>query len=845
MKKWTLINTSKPQGSINTDSFGIDEKIAQIMINRGINSKEDIEMYISPDIYKLRDPFLLKDMDKAYKRIKLAIENNEKICVYGDYDVDGVSSTSLLMLYFDFIGYEVMYYIPNRLEEGYGLNIEAIEYLASKDIDLIITVDCGITSIKEVDFANEKGIDVIVTDHHECQLDLPNAVAVIDPKREDCTYPFKGICGCGVSLKLIHALSGEDFYKNIHRYLEIVALATICDVMPILDENRIIVKNGMAMMGSGNNLGMKALIQVCGLDEKQMRSSHLGFQIGPRINAAGRLGYSYLGVELFTSKNMSDAKMIAEEMDIKNQSRQTIESEIHVEVEESIIKYGFDKDKVIIVSGKNWHHGIIGIVASKITEKYYKPCILLCEEGDVATGSARSIKGFDIFNAMYECKDLMEKFGGHEQAAGLTIKIENIDLLRKKINEIADYTLEEEDLIEEIKIEYEINPRDISLDLVSKLHLLEPFGIKNPTPYFMMRNCLVKSAFKMGKEKNHLKLVLWNEEEFECVGFSMAYLLEKFDVNDYVDIVFQIDENTFNSVTKVQLLIKDIRVNRRERIIDDNKNLKKLSDLLGLDNLSKYRYGVDNKKSQLEFIKSMNKSFYIESDEYNEPSRIEDIISKFEDNTLVIVNTVGGYYRALSDMYTDQDKKIDLIFLSNIDKNDFKVYNKIIVYDFFDNNLEIEKLISKWNKNEKIVINFGVSDYVYLNNKFRETEFDREEFATIYKYILSYDKMLNKKQVVNNSSTNDKIELDHKNYINENIEHKKYDNVLEYKKMLYECNISFYKADIIFRVLEDEKLIDYNLDLDNNIIYYSLLPRPKEKLDLSKNDIIQFLNSKI
>ena len=825
MKKWTLLKYGKPSGNEATEHYNIKKEIAQVMLNRGIDSESDLGMFIDPDISKLRDPFLMKDMEKSCKRIERAIKNNEKICIYGDYDVDGVSSTSLLLLYFKSINYDVDYYIPNRLDEGYGLNEDAIKHIYTMNIDLIITVDCGITSVKEVDLANELGMDVIITDHHECQTQLPNAYSILNPKQPDCKYPFKGICGCGVSLKLIHGLSGDDFYNNIDRYIEIVSLATICDVMPVLDENRIIVKNGLKVLGSGANIGMKALMDVCELGDNKIKSSHLGFQIGPRINASGRLGFSNLGVELFTAEDEKKAREIAELMDIKNQERQLIEANMYREVEEEIIKNSYEDNKVIVVSGKNWHHGIIGIVASKITEKYYKPCILLCEEGEEAVGSARSIKGFDIFSAMLECKDLMTKFGGHEQAAGLTIRIENIEELRNKINSIADYKLEEEDLIEEIKIEYEIDEEAIDLELVKELHLLEPFGIKNPTPYFMMRNCYVDSVYRIGKEKNHIKMNIHKERGFQCIGFMMGHLLEKFNQGDYIDIVFQIDENTYMGNTTVQLLIKDIRVNRSNNYdfcMSMGMEMKKTFNLEHIDT----KEGISSLKEQVEFMSEMGDCIKINLNDKNELERVDTILEYMDDGDLIIVNTIQGYLRAKSDLYTLQDKKIDLIFVSDIDKNVLKVYNKIIVYDFFDNISDIKKITDNKNASSKIILNMGSYDYIYLRNKFREILCSREEFVIAYKYLIGE----NKKELMNNSLNDDKIILRYKNEV----------DVIDF---LRHCRVSIAKASMILEVFSMEGLIEYYLDFEKRKLYFTLLPKPKNKLNLEENSIIKYLNS--
>ncbi|MGL6107941.1 single-stranded-DNA-specific exonuclease RecJ, partial [Romboutsia sp.] len=477
-KKWTLKYKGKVEESELSEKLKISPEISQILKNRGINSEKDSEIFMNPSLEYLRDPFLMKDMGKAVDRIKLAIENNEKIWIYGDYDVDGVSSTAILCIYFDSINYPVQFYIPNRLEEGYGINEDAIKYIHSQDANLIITVDCGITSVKEVDLANELGINVIITDHHECQSEIPKAYAVINQKQEDCHYPFDMLCGCGVAFKLIQALTPEEEFKTtLYDYLEIVTLATICDIVPLVDENRIIVKNGLKLMSQGQNIGLRELIKVCGVESDKIGSSHIGFSIGPRINASGRLGYSSLGVELFTTKDVSKAKEIANLLEEKNNERQMIEGKMYQEAE-AIIEANekYKTDKVLVIANEGWQHGIIGIVASKLTEKYYKPTILLTIEDGEATGSARSIKGFSIFDALVKCKDLLNKFGGHDQAAGLGLDADKVKLLDEEVNKIANYNLNEEDLIENINVEFELNEDVVNLNLVEELHKLEPFG---------------------------------------------------------------------------------------------------------------------------------------------------------------------------------------------------------------------------------------------------------------------------------------------------------------------------------------------------------------------------------
>ena len=737
-KKWTLKHKGKIKESNLSEKINISPEISQILNNRGINDEKDAEIFMNPSLEYLRDPFLMKDMKKATDRIKKAIKNKERIYIYGDYDVDGVSSTSVLYLYFKSIGYEVKYYIPNRLEEGYGLNEDAIRKIYDDGCDLIITVDCGITSVQEVDLANKLGIDVIITDHHECQSDIPNALAIVNPKQEDCNYPFDMLCGCGVAFKIIQALTDkEEFKRTMFDYLEIVTLATICDIVPLIDENRIIVKNGLKLMKKGKNLGLRELIKICGIETEKIGSSHIGFSVGPRINASGRLGYSYLGVQLFTTDLEEEAREIANILETKNIERQMIESKMYKEAEE-IIKSNerFNDDKVLVIAKEGWQHGVIGIVASKLTEKYYKPTILLTIEGDEATGSARSIKGFSIFDALVSCKELMNKFGGHEQAAGLSLNRENIEALRTKVNEIADYNLTQDDLVENINVEYELAEESATLDLVEDLHKLEPFGLSNPSPRFIMRDLLLTNIYMMGKNKQHLKLIVENEKSYECVGFNMAHLAENLQVGDKIDILFQVDENNFNNERKVQFLLKDVRLSYPKSVVSNNLSIKLLEKISPIDKENLYK------------VEKLDESLSVD---INGDKDI-NIFDYIKEDTLVITNTLNGFYRALSDIsltdfdygvnfntISEKNKKVQLIFSPNIDKIDLKIYNSIILYDYLYNKGEYSYLNKNILNSESIIKYYSSEDKIYLNNIIDNLIPNREEFMLVISMISFLD----------------------------------------------------------------------------------------------------------
>lgn len=743
-KKWTLKHFGKIKKDDLSKKIHISPEISQILKNRDIITDKDAEIFMNPSLDYLRDPFLMKDMQKAVDRINEAINNNDRIFIYGDYDVDGVSSTSILFLYFKSIGYNVNYYIPNRLEEGYGISIEALEKINEIGCDLLISVDCGITSYPEVEFAKSLGMDVIITDHHECQSDVPDAIAVINPKQEDCNYPYDILCGCGVAFKLIQALTPpEEFKTTMYNYLEIVTLATICDMVPLKDENRIIVKNGLKLMSNGKNIGLKELIKVCGIDTDKVKSSHIGYSVGPRINASGRLGYSYLGVELFTTDDINKAKEIALDLEEKNTQRQLIESKMYSEAEAIINSDSiYENDKVLVVAKEGWQHGIIGIVASKLTEKYYKPSILLTIEDGVATGSARSIKGFSIFDALVNCKDLMTKFGGHEQAAGLSMDANNLQELRRRVNEIADYNLTQEDMIENIKVEYELEEKQVNLNLVDELHKLEPFGLSNPTPKFIMRDLVLCNMGFVGAAKQHLKLTLQGDNVYEAIGFNMAYLADNFTTGDKVDVLFQLDENNFNNNRKIQLLLKDLRIAHPKSAIKDSTSIELFSKIVPKDTNHLYKLDYEFENNRIKQENMVHNEISIDYEDIN-------IFEFFNEETLIICNTLNGFFRAYSDlslMDSDfdvnfneiirNDNKIKLIFSPYLDKLELNIYNNIILYDFLYNKEEYWYLLDNIKLNANFVKYYNDKHRIYLNSIIENIVPTREEFIIVYKFLI-------------------------------------------------------------------------------------------------------------
>lgn len=563
-KEWIYDNVTERAEELSK-AAGISTLLAKVFINRGKGDVQYIKKFLNPSLDELYDPFLMKDMDKAAERIIKAIENKESVVIYGDYDVDGITSTSILYTFLNDLGINVSYYIPDRLTEGYGMNIDALSKIAEKAVDLVITVDCGITSFDEVSYLKEKGIDIVITDHHECKDTLPEAYAVVDPCREDCPYPFKELAGVGVVFKLINALCIKMNLGNKHmEYLDLVALGTVADVVSLTDENRIIVKYGTDLIQNTKNIGLKTLINVSGLMERQIDSWSIGFGIAPRINAAGRLGDASRAVKLFVTKSSEEALSIALELNEDNRLRQDMDLSIYNDalkiIEEEI---DLNRQKVIVVAKEGWHHGIVGIVASKLVERFYRPCILISIDDGVGKGSGRSIEGFNIFEALGHCDDLLLKYGGHELAAGLTISPENINAFRSRINEYADEVLTRNDLIPKIRADARIQKSDISLESVRQLEALSPFGPGNQPPLFVYDNLTIVEQRVVGKDKNHLRLKLDdNGFQIDAIGFNMGEQYEAYEINDRLDVLCSLEINTWNQQESVQMKLKDIRTSK-------------------------------------------------------------------------------------------------------------------------------------------------------------------------------------------------------------------------------------------------------------------------------------------
>lgn len=583
-REWLIFESDDALCSEISKECGLFPLTARILQNRGLTEKNEIKSFLDKDNMPLHDPFLLKDMDKAVARIEAAIASKQRVCIYGDYDVDGVTSTVMLYLYLCSRGLECEYFIPERISEGYGLSLPVIEKMKGR-VDLIITVDTGVTAVAEAEYAKNIGIDMVITDHHSCRETLPNAVAVVNPHREDSIYPFRNLAGVGVVFKLLCALEG-DTNRILDLYSDIIAVGTVADVMPIIDENRRITGVGLNKLAQTENVGLLALMRRAGIVKygkrvKKITSATVGYVLAPRINAAGRIACASRAVELLLTKDEAEADKIAEELCEINKLRQATEQTIYEQAVE-IIESSFIDDRFLVLAYDGWHQGVIGVVASKIAEKYSRPCILFSLDGETAKGSGRSIKGFSLMDALSSCGELLTEYGGHELAAGLSIERANIDEFRKKLNEYATPLLESGNASVPLEIECEAKFADLTERGIDELLRLEPFGLSNPQPVLLIRNVTLHDIVPLSQGK-HVRFRLSGQENgrthsLNAVCFGISFDSFAFCEGDKCDIVFTADINEYMGTRSPQIFIKAIRLSEDERKLmsDCNECFEKL-----------------------------------------------------------------------------------------------------------------------------------------------------------------------------------------------------------------------------------------------------------------------------
>lgn len=559
-KRWVVKEIDTALARTLQDELKLNPVLARLLVQRNIRTFEEARIFFRPSLDHLHDPFLMKDMDKAVDRINAAMMHNEKIVIYGDYDVDGTTSVALMYSFLKKHYPNIDYYIPDRYKEGYGISQAGIDWAKQQQCSLIIALDCGIKSIDKIAYATSIGIDFIICDHHLPGDEIPAAVAVLDPKRTDCTYPYKELSGCGIGFKLLQAYcnSHQISFDELTPYLDLVVVSIASDIVPITGENRTLAFFGLKQLNESPREGLKALLETA-VSRKEISVSDIVFIIGPRINAAGRIDDAKNAVRLLLSETQFTAGSNAELLNQKNTERRQFDMDITKEALAILQDDIYDQRKSTVIYREHWHKGVIGIVASRLTEVHYKPTIVLTQSNGVAAGSARSIAGFDIYSAIKECGDLLEQFGGHMYAAGLTLKLENVDKFIKRFEEVVSTTIDENLLTPEIVVDDEIQLKDITPSFYNILKQFAPFGPGNMKPVFVTRN-LTDTGYSRVVGNDHLKISLKDKDNYSGNGiaFGMAHF-EELVRDEPVDIVYTIEENEWRNVVRIDLMIKDIK----------------------------------------------------------------------------------------------------------------------------------------------------------------------------------------------------------------------------------------------------------------------------------------------
>jgi single-stranded-DNA-specific exonuclease len=558
-------SSAKVVATLSKELNNLNESLTNILIQRGIKTLTEAKHFFRPDLAHTHDPFLMQDMEKAVERIEKAISNNEKILVFGDYDVDGTTSVALVFSYLSNFYNNLGYYIPDRYAEGYGISFKGIDYAEQNNFSLIIALDCGIKANEKVDYANKKGIDFIICDHHQPGDKIPNAIAVLDPKRTDCNYPYKELSGCGVGFKLMQAWSkkAKKDEQLLNTYLDLLAISICADIVPITGENRIYTYFGLQIINNNPRHGVKAMINVAKI-KKELTTMDVVFTIAPRINAAGRLNSGNKAVELLVSENEEDAIDFGASINDLNTDRKDIDKQITIEalqiIEDDQL---FAQKTTTVVYKSDWHKGVVGIVASRLIETHYRPTIVLTESNGKITGSARSVKDFDLYTAIDACSDLLEQFGGHKYAAGLTLKPENLEAFSTRFNEVVTAQIEDYMLVPQLTIDDELPLSEINPKFVRVLNQFGPFGPGNMRPVFVSHQVFCEeNVYKVGE--NHLKMNVFQEanpnHKLACIGFNLGSYIDEIASGVPFSIVYNIEENRWNNSTTIQLNIKDIRL---------------------------------------------------------------------------------------------------------------------------------------------------------------------------------------------------------------------------------------------------------------------------------------------
>ena len=557
-KRWSIEPDHSQEEVQLAAELKVSPIVAKLLINRGLGDPHKARQFLAADMESLLSPWDLKGMREAVACVTKTMEEGGSIVVYGDYDVDGITATSVVYRFLKRCGASVSYYIPERQSEGYGLNLEALEGLIAKGTDLVITVDCGISSYDIVEAVRDR-LALVITDHHEAPALIPRAIAVVDHKQPNCPYPDKNLAGVGVAYKLCQAIWQERTGEVYQADLDIVALGTVADVVPLVGENRILVKAGLSKMQMQPNRGIEALIDVAGLKDRKITAGHIGFTLAPRLNAAGRVAHATRAVELLTTPSQEEAYEIAEELQETNLERQALERDIHEIARQDVLKQGPDADYVVVVGGQDWHPGVIGIVASRLVEEFYKPTLVISIKDGIGKGSCRSIDNCNIYEALQSAEDLLIQFGGHQAAAGFSIKEDKIPALRERLAQYCKEQLAETDYIPIVDIDSQVAIDDIDVPLIEEIETLEPYGMANPTPVLALEQATISDLFLMGQQKKHAKVLLEREDStIDAIAWNRPDLHASFFPGDRVKVAFTVQKNEWNGHVSPQLMIQDM-----------------------------------------------------------------------------------------------------------------------------------------------------------------------------------------------------------------------------------------------------------------------------------------------
>lgn len=782
-RKWTnKLNSDLTTSQQLSKELKIPFLTSRILVSRGYETPSEINEFLEPTIDHLNDPYLFKDMGKIIKRINSAMDNKENIWIYGDYDVDGITSIAILVNYFESINYPVKYYIPNRQKEGYGISKEGIDKIFNDQGNLIITVDCGITGNDLVDYCNELNMDIIITDHHKCGTELPNAFSILNPKVSDDPYPFDMLAGCGIALKLVQGLSGDNFKSIYKNYIDIAAFGTVADIVPLNNENRVITKIGIKELNNTSNIGLNSLIETSDLKEKEITSGIIGYRLAPQINAAGRLGNPELGVELLTSKDEKKVKEIAEKLNGLNEQRKLIEKAIFIKSKKYIEKnIDLDKEKIIIVFGENWHSGVIGIVASRITEAYGKPAIVLSKEEDFVKGSARSVGAFNIHETLKENSNYLIGFGGHKMAAGLTMLEENISDFRKAMNDYIVNNVDPEVLVPVFKYEGDLYTEDISLETIKHIDKLKPFGIGNSKPVFKYSDVKIIDHKTVGSDQTHLKVIFSkNDFNIDAIGFSLGYFNSELRKKQSVDALVTLDINEYNGLVTPQLMLKDLNI-EKEKKSEGNNEINEFNE---------------------KYLKTLYKSIknnlsYFTNISFDKVKVECDTIDDINKKTLILVNSIDsldaieeGKYNKWSFNFNIIKDSTEKDILINPVLKDIKLnnYDQIIFYD-----IPIRK------KADKLIAFLNEERFDNLKDIFKEIP-NKDELVLVYKNIV-------KKQTI----------------------------LLNEDKDLF--GLSKIKTVLAIEILREIKILDFKLTKER--INIEILPKPDKKVKIEKHNVFK------